>query len=390
MREVVFLKNNQKKWREIESLMNNKSSASADQLAEIFIELTDDLAYAQTYYPDSKLTLYLNDLTAELYRYIYKNKKEKGKRLITFWTHELPMEFYKARKVALLAFSIFFAAVVIGAVSSAQNPDFFSFYVNDLDDRIDDIREGNPLAVYGDSEEGVMFVQIAWNNLRVSFLTFICGIFLGIGTILIIFDNGLMLGSFQYLFISENAFWASFLGIWIHGTIEISCIIIAGTAGLLIGNSILFPGTLSRGNSLQKGVKRGIKIFIGIIPLIILAAFLESFITNPRDYELHWIIRAVIIVASGAFVLWYFLLYPADLSKKMGLAKEDKEGHVVYGSVFILIGAILIAIIFFATDELNVDKSILLFAIPLILYGLFRIFKGLRKTNQTTEMVFTD
>ncbi len=392
MREVVFLKNNQKKWRGIEQLMNSKSSATADQLAEVFIELTDDLAYAQTYYPDSKLTLYLNDLTAELYRYIYKNKKEKGRRIITFWTRELPLEFYKARKVALLAFSIFFACVIIGAVSSAQNPDFPRYILGDryVDNTIDNIANGDPIAVYANQDEGIMFARIAWNNLRVSFLTFIFGIFLGAGTIFFLWHNGIMLGAFQYFFVAYGVFWQSFLGIWIHGIIEISCIIIAGTAGLLIGNSIFFPGTYKRSHSLQIGVKRGVKIFLGIIPLIILAAFLESFITNPREYELHWIARAVIIVASSAFVIWYFLLYPTELSKKMGHTKEDKEGHIVYGSIFCIIGGILITIIFFASEELNVNTDIVFFAVPLIAYGVYRILKGTRKPKSNEKMVFTN
>ena len=104
------------------------------------------------------------------------------------------------------------------------------------------------------------------------------------------------------------------LVIWIHGTLEISAIVIAGCAGLVMGNSILFPGTYSRGVSFVKGTKQGVKIVIGLIPVFIAAGFLESFITRYTHMPM-WL-SISIIGSSLAFIVWYFIIYPIILNKK--------------------------------------------------------------------------
>jgi len=105
----------------------------------------------------------------------------------------------------------------------------------------------------------------------------------------------------------------SFMTIWIHGTIEISAIVIAGGAGLAMGNSLLFPGTYSRIVSLKKGAKDGLKIVIGLVPLFIFAGFLESFVTRYTKFPSF--IKLGIIGLSAFFIVYYFVLYPIYLKK---------------------------------------------------------------------------
>ena len=69
MREVVFLKSNEKRWRQTEAIIEGKVRTSPDDLAKLFIQLSDDLAYAQTNYKDSPTTEYLNRMTVQLYRF---------------------------------------------------------------------------------------------------------------------------------------------------------------------------------------------------------------------------------------------------------------------------------------------------------------------------------
>ncbi len=117
-----------------------------------------------------------------------------------------------------------------------------------------------------------------------------------------------MLGACQYFFIEKGLFWESFLTIWIHGTLEISAIIIAGAAGLVAGSGLLFPGTYSRYQAFQLSMRRGLKIFIGLIPMFVLAAFFEGYLT--RYTETPAPVRFMFILASLAFVLGYFVLLP--------------------------------------------------------------------------------
>src|SRR5207237_4809318 len=135
-------------------------------------------------------------------------------------------------------------------------------------------------AVYKQSVEYIIFVFIALNNIRVVFINYVLGCFLSVGIIIMLFRTGLMLGSFEYYFFSKGLGFKSITVIFIHGTLEIWAIVIAGAAGLILGNSILFPGTFSRSVSIRKGGRDGLKIVFGLIPVFIVAAFLESFVTR--------------------------------------------------------------------------------------------------------------
>jgi len=124
-----------------------------------------------------------------------------------------------------------------------------------------------------------------------------------------------MLGSFEYYLFSKGLGLQSILVIWIHGTLEISSIILAGGAGLILGNSLLFPGTYTRIESLKNGAKDGLKIAIGLIPIFIIAAFFEGFVT--RHTEMPIALSLSILIASLTFIIWYVILYPAILNQKI-------------------------------------------------------------------------
>jgi uncharacterized membrane protein SpoIIM required for sporulation len=177
------------------------------------------------------------------------------------------------------------------------------------------------MAVYKSMGRGDMFFAITVNNIKVSFMAFSMGVLLSLGTGFVLLQNGIMLGAFQYFFYQQGFLLPSFLTIWIHGTIEIASIIIAGAAGLVMGNSILFPGTYPRMESFRKGAKKGLKIVIGLVPLFVMAGFLESYVTRLTDW--HWVPRLGIIVASAFFIIYYFVLYPIKLQKH-GNRAEDK------------------------------------------------------------------
>src|SRR6201996_9603319 len=114
MREALFIKQNTDRWKEYEK----RKPASPDELAESFISITDDLAYAKTFYPKSNTTKYLNGLASRFHQSIYKNRKEKSNRFITFWQVELPMIFYKHKRIILYSFLFFFVFFLMGWLSA--------------------------------------------------------------------------------------------------------------------------------------------------------------------------------------------------------------------------------------------------------------------------------
>ncbi|MCW8896625.1 MAG: stage II sporulation protein M [Flavobacteriales bacterium] len=316
MREVVFIKKNADKWKKMEQLVHQKVKITPDENADLFIQLTNDLAFAKTYYPKSTTTEYLNQLAATVHHEIYQNKKESNRRFITFWKTELPLVIKNHHKQLLIAFLIFFISGVIGWVSAKYDDSFVRLILGDayVNMTLENIENDDPMAVYKKSKELDMFLGITINNIRVSFVAFILGLFFSFGTGFILFFNGIMLGSFQYFFAAKGLLFESFLTIWIHGTLEISAIIIAGAAGITMGNSILFPKTYPRATSFIKGAKNGIKIVVGLVPIFITAGFLEGFVTRHTEMPIY--LSLFIIFGSLTFIIWYFIVYPNNIYKK--------------------------------------------------------------------------
>ncbi|MBC8109797.1 MAG: stage II sporulation protein M [Verrucomicrobia bacterium] len=314
MRESQFVKQHTARWQEFENLSIGRTGTNPDKLADLFIQLTDDLSYARTNYPDSKTTQYLNNLTAKVHQSIYKNRREKSNRLITFWTHELPLVFYSTRKQLLYAFVIFGLATMIGVISTAYDEDFARSFLGDgyINMTIENIKNGDPMAVYKDTSGWAMFLSIPWHNMKVAGFTFLAGVFCFSWYLLV--QNGIMLGTFQFFFYKYGLLASSASVIWIHGTLEISCIVIAGCAGLVIGNSILFPGTYARMESFKTGAIRGLKIYLSILPLLLMAGFLESYITRLTDMPLWG--KLMIIISSAIFIVWYYIVYPVWVHRK--------------------------------------------------------------------------
>ena len=173
---------------------------------------------------------------------------------------------------------------------------------------LNNIENGTPMAVYDGGSEGLMFFMITKNNIGVSFMAFVSGLLTSFGTGLILLQNGVMLGAFQTFFAQHGLLWESALAIWLHGTIEISAIIVAGAAGLAMGNGWLFPGTYSRLYSFRRGAKRGLKIVIGTVPLFCVAGFIEGFLTRHTEWPDMG--RLTIILLSAAFIIYYYIVLP--------------------------------------------------------------------------------
>lgn len=312
MREAVFLRQNEARWKQYETT----PATGPDELAARFVTLTDDLAYAQTFYPESPTARYLNDLTAKQHQAIYKNKSESTGRFREFWARELPL--LVARHHTPLAWSLllFTLFTLLGALSAAYDDTFLRVVLGDeyVNRTLENIEKGDPMAVYKGMSETPMFLIITLNNIKVSLVTYALGATLGLGTVWALFNNGVMLGSFQYFFYQKGLLLPSVLTIWIHGTLEISAIVLAGGAGFVMARGILFPGTYSRAEAFRQAARDGLKLAIGLVPLFIVAGFLEGFVT--RHTEMPVALSATIIGTSAAFIIWYFILYPRYLTRR--------------------------------------------------------------------------
>jgi uncharacterized membrane protein SpoIIM required for sporulation len=310
MREGQFIKKNIDRWKGYE-----EQTEDPDEVAKRFTYLVDDLSYAKTFYPFSNTVKYVNGLAAGIYLSIYKNKREKKQRFFHFWTTELPLIVHKYHRTLLFTFLFFMAFVAIGAFSAKYDQNFVRAVIGDqyVDMTERNIANGDPFNVYKQQNELVMFIRIAFNNIMVAFNCFVMGIVASVGTLYLLFRNGLMLGSFEYLFFQHDLGIKSILVVFIHGTLEISAIVIAGCAGLVLGNSLLFPRTYTRLQSVTRGAKDAVKIVVSLVPVFIVAAFFEGFVTRHTGMPI-WL--SVLILGSSLwFILWYYVFYPIKISK---------------------------------------------------------------------------
>jgi len=326
MREAQFLKQNAEKWKQYEREVHHFDNP--DTFADRFVELTDDLAYAKTFYPNSNTSRYLNGITSLFHQKIYKNKKEKSSRIWNFWQFELPYLFKQYHRQLLYAFLFFIAFCLVGALSAKYDDSFLRLILGDgyVNMTNENIEKGDPFGVYKHTDSVIMFLGIAFNNIKVAFIAFVLGIFFSVGTVLLIMQNGLMVGAFLQFFVAKGLGKQAVLAIFIHGTIELSVIVIAGCAGLILGNALLFPKTYSRWESVTKGGRDGMKIVFGLVPFFILAALLESFVTRHYQTMPDWF-KAIILALSLVLIIGYFVIYPIRLHKRIERAQAEGLGE---------------------------------------------------------------
>lgn len=322
MKEVVFLNKNAKRWTETEKIILNKKNYNPDYYSELFIQITDDLAYAKTYFPDSPTEKYINSLASKIHHVVYKTKKETSNRFADFWKKELPTELFYIRKCILYSFIILVVSFLIGWISAENDNEYSRIIMGDayVNQTLDNIQKGDPMGIYKNQDSWSMFFLIAYNNIKVMFSVFLLGIVVSFGSIFYIFQHGVMLAGFHHMFYEQNVLTESLITVWIHGTIEIFTLIVSGGAGIMLGNSLLFPGTFARRKSFVKAARRGVKVVMGLVPFIITAAFFESFVT--RHTEWSNLIRIGIIIISAILIAWYFFIYPTKV-----ILTINRENH---------------------------------------------------------------
>jgi uncharacterized membrane protein SpoIIM required for sporulation len=321
LREALFIKKNRDRW-----LKNQHTpSADADEMAKDFIQLVDDLAYAKTFYPSGKVTRYINSQASKIYLNIYKNRKEESNRLLTFWKYDLPLTIRRHHKAVLFSFILFTTFFSIGFFVALRDENMPRNFFGDwyVDHTRDNIEKGNPFSIYEHGNPFLSWLGIMINNISVSLRMFVSGIFCGIPSMYQLAREAARLGVFDQMFASKGLGIQFWLVVFVHGTLEITAIIIAGAAGLVLGKSFLFPGTLKRMEAFKRGAKDGVKIMIGLMPVFAIAAFFEGFFT--RLYNDLSILTTIIVSLSVLFIIWYFIIYPIRLGRKMALHAGEEE-----------------------------------------------------------------
>ena len=132
-----------------------------------------------------------------------------------------------------------------------------------------------------------------------------------------------MVGVFDQIFAAKGLGVDFWLVVFVHGTLEITAIILSAAAGVVMGKSFLFPGTIKRLDAFRQGAKDGVKMIVRLMPVFALAAFFEGFIT--RLYNDLSVLTTIIFSVSVVFVIWYFIIYPIRLARRIKLQLNEEE-----------------------------------------------------------------
>lgn len=319
MKEKDFIRQNSEKW---DSLEKKKTHPKPETLAESFNQITADLSYSRTYYPHRSIKLYLNERASGFFIDIYKTRSSNFKTFINFWKLEIPCIMYLHRKELFITFLIAFLGVGIGLFSFHKDHDFAAHILSPsyIAMTEENIKKGDPLAVYKQGNRFENFFEgFAVHNSMVSFYVFTLGLLGGVGSLLDVLVESTRIATFFAFFASHDLGFTAISSVMMHGTVELSSIVVAGAAGFIMGKGLVFPGNYGRFQSFQMSAKRGMKIILSLIPFFTFAGFIEAYVT-PMD-KINPIIKICIVSLSALFIIYYFFIYPYSVVK----LKEAKK-----------------------------------------------------------------
>lgn len=223
------------------------------------------------------LANYLNQLLSRSHNLMYMGRRSRPGGIGRFYARIFPQTFRATFSYTFAAFVIFAAAAVAGFLTALGDPSFQRFFLGGpMSDTIEQRKMWTESIV---SIKPLASSAIMTNNIAVSFTTFAMGITAGIGTVYMIVTNGLLLG------VITAACWQAGMGqsllqfVLPHGVLELPAIFIAAGGGLLIARGLLFPGPLPRRDALVLYGGQGVRLALGIIPILLVAGILEGFVS---------------------------------------------------------------------------------------------------------------
>lgn len=308
MKQQRFEEEYEKTWQRIEASLDKPAEDGHSKvLAENYMLLCQHLAIAQERLYDNSLIERLNSLVMRVYRELYRYRSDTRLNLFAFFVRDFPLAIYRHRYYILVAFLVFVLPGLIAGTWIYFDEDAVyavmdSTTVRGMESMYDP--EARKLGREREAETDVfMFGYYVQNNISVAFRCFASGIVVGVGSLLLLFYNGLYIGSvaghltrLDYV----DTFYPFVVG---HGSFELTAIVFSGAAGLRLGYAILSPGQYSRLDAIRNAGRDVVPMLYGIVLMLVIAAFIEAFWSSSTSLPIH------IKYSIGALLWALVLLY---------------------------------------------------------------------------------
>lgn len=275
-------------WTALESLLARQKSgtltlADVSELDRLYRRASADLAAAQAAYANTDVHRFLNQLTATAWRSIYQPRARRFGALRAFYAHTFPSLVREALPLIQVSAALLVLGVVLGAVTVWLHPEGAQVLVPaDIRGWVAR-RELWTDGVLGVETPQQLALGIFVNNLRVTLIAFLLGITAGLGTVFVVFQNGLLVGAVVAACARGGIGWNIVTFMAAHGPIELSLICITAGAGLGMGRALVAPGEGSRRAALAEAAQKGVRMAIGAAPFMVMIGVVEGFV-SPGAY----------------------------------------------------------------------------------------------------------
>jgi uncharacterized membrane protein SpoIIM required for sporulation len=281
---------------------------AARNLAELYRGACADLVRARTESANAELIGYLNDLVGRAYGVIYRGRRRFGLApVVSFLLLGFPARVRARAGTVAAAAGFLLLGLVTGFVGETLDSSAKHYLLPSALTKIEEEIGKSPAATGGTAltpSRSLLFsTGIITNNAYVSLAAFALGATGGLGTAVLLFYNGALVGDLAAIFARAELslpFWALILP---HGVIELAAIFIAGAAGFLVGRALVAPGEEGRRAALLSLGREAVELVLGCAVLLVLAGAIEGFVT-PRP-DIAETVKIAFGLATGVALLVY-------------------------------------------------------------------------------------
>jgi uncharacterized membrane protein SpoIIM required for sporulation len=321
----AFVAKRRADWDALQALLGRQRAgtltlAELRTLDTLYRRAASDLAHTQTFYPGTDAHRFLNQLCGQAYAAIYQPPRERWPAVRAFFRHDFPATLRRELRFVGTSAALFCLGLLLGALVVLWEPRGAELLV--------------PAGVRQYVAHGRMWTDdilsvappnsvasgIATNNLTVTIITFALGMLGGLGTVYMLVNNGVHIGAIGALCIREGMTRGFLDFIAAHGPVELSIIVIAGAAGLMVGQALIDPGELPRGQALSLRGREAVKLVLGCAPFLALIGVVEGYV-SPGSLFPTWV-KAGLGLSLGALFWGYLLRAGRTEAGAIGLAPE--------------------------------------------------------------------
>lgn len=281
----AFVADRSPSWTELEEMVSRAGRRperlGADgvrRLGATYRSVVADLALARRRFPGDPVVVRLEHLVDRARHTVYTSGSERG-AILDFVTTGYWRRIAERPLPLVVAALLLFGPALLAGFWAWRDPGPAAGLVPAQYRTVTEPRDpGEDLGLAAD-EQAAMAGQVLTNNIRVAMLAFAGGILAGLGTALVLMQNGVLLGAVTGLAVGAGNGKPFFELVTAHGVLEMSCIVVAGAAGLRIGWAIVEPGYRPRGDALREEARVAIQLVLGTAVWLVVAGLVEGFVT---------------------------------------------------------------------------------------------------------------